>query len=781
MKPSRVLAWVLAAITTIGRPCTFSACHADTVTLKDGTVLTGTIDKDGSLVQVFDDAGLRRVVFRDSKIDSTSVEPPGRPERFRLVQPLEVHAGEMPLYANKVEAEPWNELGRRRFKYVGPRSGKPIEMTQAINELSPVAVKYRGVDGFWVGSLDTRSVPRPVVLGLLAKVVQSNKDERIRVAQFMIQAQWYDEAKQELTRLETDFPELKENVATARALLIDAQSRALMEEITRRQAALQPKWVEDSLRYFPTEGVPQELLASVREQARALQTRVAEDRDLARSVQKIADMLPEDARKAIEPRLLEILKALGEAPDAVRSRFEPFRTADPKSSPESRLSLLTTAWAAGPERASADTRVADRFWEARSFLRDHLRSGIDQGGMRNDLVDKLKQLSQADDSNGQAPSLDLATLTEMARLQAPPLHDERAAKAGEPRTIRVHDDPNLDQPSEYTVWLPPEYHPLRSYPAFVILHGRETPAESLAPWLEQAGRRGFVLIAPEYEIPGKPPGYRYTGGEHAAVQLAIRDALKRFAIDANRVFLAGTLEGGNMAWDFALAHPDLFAGCAVISGFPGKYAWPNRANVPLVPMYLVLGDLSSPAEDPIVFEQWAKPLILRNHDVRYVKMYRRGLEPFPEEIPTIMQWASARVRMPAPKQWEAVAGRETDDRFFGVVIRDFVAKRTVGPEAADPMGRNINPAEIKLRANTVLNKLILETSGIAALDVWAGPTQVDFSKRVEIQVNGKSVFKAQPDLQEFAPFLDDLRLRGDRRQALWLKVPVNLGGRQPRG
>ena len=94
------------------------------------------------------------------------------------------------------------------------------------------------------------------------------------------------------------------------------------------------------------------------------------------------------------------------------------------------------------------------------------------------------------------------------------------------------------------------------------------------------------MIAPEYNVPGQPPDYHYTPSEHAAVELALRDARRRYAIDSDRVFVAGQLTGGNMAWDFALAHPDLFAGVIVISGFPAKYVprlpAPSRAAAALL-------------------------------------------------------------------------------------------------------------------------------------------------------------------------------------------------------
>ncbi len=108
-----------------------------------------------------------------------------------------------------------------------------------------------------------------------------------------------------------------------------------------------------------------------------------------------------------------------------------------------------------------------------------------------------------------------------------------------------------DTPTEYAVRLPPEYHPLRSYPAIVVLHSGDGPNKALDQWEAEAARRGYILIAPEYSEPGKPAEYRYTTSEHAAVELALRDARKRYAIDSDRVFAAGQLVGGSMAWDYA--------------------------------------------------------------------------------------------------------------------------------------------------------------------------------------------------------------------------------------
>ncbi len=96
--------------------------RADRIIMKNGLVYVsqGTPDKDNSLVYIWD--GLKRVVVRDSKIEKMV---PGNDyragERFQLIQPIVVHAGSMPKEVLSVEAGPWDERGRRTFRYLGSR------------------------------------------------------------------------------------------------------------------------------------------------------------------------------------------------------------------------------------------------------------------------------------------------------------------------------------------------------------------------------------------------------------------------------------------------------------------------------------------------------------------------------------------------------------------------------------------------------------------------------------------------------------------------------------
>jgi pimeloyl-ACP methyl ester carboxylesterase len=757
---ARLLAALIAATawSTAGR--------GDTVVLKNGNVYRGVIDRDNTVVSVFD--GLKRVVIRDTKIARIEADASYRNlEWFRIEQPLVVHGGAMPKEVLSVKAEPFNDKGRRLFQYIGGRSAKPVSMEQAINEMGPYAVKLRGVDGFWQGQLATSQVPREVILAILAKVERGNQNERLRVARFLIQAEWYKEAKAELDGLVRDFPELRERVESARASVVQLEAEQLKGEIEVRRRAQQPRDVLHRLRTFPGKDVSSELLVAIRDQLRGEETQAAADKALADSLRGMADRLPASIQDAWRQPLVEVVQALTKGADAVRDRLAAWKKAEAEGTGRDaeHFALAMSGYVAGADAAVADLEAASNEWKARGLVREYL-GGRDPAA-RNLALEQLEALPMGDEPAPQPTLRLLDLITRLAQLMPPPLKEDEA-KVGEVVLHRVGDDDNT-APTEYAALLPPEYHPLRSYPAIVALHGGGGPKAAVSWWSAEAQRRGYIVIAPEYNVPGQPRDYRYTTSEHAAVVLALRDAKRRFSIDDNRVFLGGTLIGAQMAWDFGLAHPDVFAGVAIVSGLPGKYVFKTLAHVDLLPLYVALGDLA-PASNELVFGELLKPLIAKNKDVTYVEYYRRGLEDLPEEAGPIFDWMDKRRREPYPKEFDVVSARDSDKRFYGIVIGDFLSGRTTAPEAADPFGKNLKPATLKFKTSAASNLYNIEASGIKRMEVWVSPKLIDFKKKLEVRINRKSLKQAARPSP--AHLLEDLRNRGDRRQIYWLKVPA---------
>jgi dienelactone hydrolase len=747
-----------------------SIVWGDSIVLKNGTVYRGILDKDDTLAFVSDN--LKRTIFYNSKIDRVdSVNNFSKLERFAISQPLDVHVGVQPPAAVGIESTPWDDKGRRAFRYTNIK-GKTVEMKQAIHEIGPYLTRFRGIDGFWQGQVATSQIPRPVILGLLARVKQDDQDERLKVTRWLIQAEWYSEALVALDGLVRDFPQdagLRERVADTRRFVLELQARETLKEVEIRRKANQPLEALKRLREVVNQDLPKEIIDEARDQIRRDEDQAINDRLLADSLRDVAEKLSEADRKAWKVGLAEILEVLSQAPDAARPRLDAMIKADPKLAPESKIALAMSGWVVGPDSAVDNLKAAADLWHVRTIVHDYLASKSDSA--RLTLLADLQKVE----------GLELDTVAKIVVRMDPWLRDADPSK-DKPGVVTVHRvaGDSSEVPSEYALLLPPEYHPSRSYPAVVALHDGKGP-KAATDWLAaEAARRGYIVIAPEYNVPGMGTAYHYTSAEHAAVELSLRDARKRYSIDSDRVYLAGQLEGGNMAWDFGLAHPDVFAGVVVISGFPAKYVCAYKQQTDDVPMYIALGEMAPVARE-IVFDQYVKPLILKVQDVTYVDYLKRGLEELPEEVPCFFDWMEKRKRDPVPKSFDAATARPGDARFFGVIVREIATGRFTAPEAAEPFGANLKPATIEMKSSVQGNLINITTTGINRLDVWVSPRLIDFKKKMEVRWNKNPLFKDKARL-EFDPMLDDLRNRGDRQQLYYFKVVMGMGPvPKPRG
>jgi len=753
--------------------------RCDSVIMKSGIVYRGqgAPDRDNTLVYISD--GLKRVVVRDSKIEKIEANNAFRTgERFQLVQPMAVHGGLMPKEVVSVEAGPWNERGRRSFRYIGSKLNKPIRMEQAIIDIGPHIVKIRGVDGFWVGLVETNQVPRKVMTSLLARVDRKDMadrervEERERVVRFLMDMGWHAEAKQELERLVVDFPkaDLKERVANARLYIQQAEAADRRSAIDVSRAAQQYHRASTLMKSFKEKGIPTELQVEVREIERHEEQEHAADLALAADLRKLAAQLPSSERGFWKEPLVEVLKAVDEAPDAVRHRFAAWRKArtQPGVTEGAQFALAMSGYVAGQEFAAPELKGAETLWRARGLVREYFVAGTPAA--RSEDTAALDGLEWPAVGGSADMIRRLELLTRIVQLMPPPRHDD-ATTAEKTMLHRVVEEED-NEPTEYAVRLPPEYHPLRSYPAIVVLHqDGQSPSAVIDEWAAEASRRGYIVIAPEYNLPGQPPDYRYTASEHAAAELALRDARKRYSIDSDRVFAAGQVTGGNMAWDLALAHPDQFAGVVVISGLPAKYVPRYLPHHERLPLFVVIGDLA-PAANEVVYNHYIKPLILKAWDITYVEYYRRGLEDLPEEIPHAFDWMDRHRRDPNPKSFKVNTARSCDNRFYGVVIREFGPGRVTAPEAVEMLGQNLQPATIEMKSSSLSNLMQFKVKGTTWLDIWLSPKLIDFRRKVDIRVNDRS-FNRQPKLKlEMESMLDDLRVRGDRQQIYWYRITI---------
>ena len=752
--------------------------RADTILLKNGAAYRGTVDRDETIVWIYD--GLKRVVIRNSKI--SKIQPDASLsnfEVFRVVQPLTVHSGAMPKEVVRTFAEPWSDRGRRRFEYEGAKLGKMIRMEQAIYELGPYMSAIRGVDIFWKSQIATAEIPREIVLSILGKVDRSVESERFRVARFLIQSEWFDDASKELDYLITKFPEdehLKERIEPIRASILQLQSIKTKASIDRAKVANQPKLMESLIKSIVLDKVSPELADAVGEIDRNLTAQKDADKSTIEDLNTLAKKLSPEVFKGWKTRFDGLIKAMNEVPEVVRDALTPWRTAafEGGKPPEEEFALAMSSYLAGAEGAVNSLEEAKALWDLRDLIQTYLTTPRE-----STRLETLSMIESVNLKTGDAeldPVKKMEALTRIVQHMPPPGVPDPSPKkeAGKPaqpaETVFTHQllEEGNDVPTDYMVALPPEYHPLRSYPAILALHDGTGPSQAIAWWKAEAARRGYIVIAPDYLLPGQKEEYHYSSSEHAAAILALRDAKRRYSIDSDRVFVGGQFLGANMAWDFGLSHPDLVAGSVVISGMPFKYVNRYLNHTELVPLYVTLADLA-PAANEVVFGVILKPLIAKALDVTYNEYLKRGPEAFPEEAPAVFDWMDRRRRDPFPKNYDVVAARSSDNRFFGAVVQEYDEKRMTHPDAVDGFGKGLNPATIKFKSSSLSNLVEYTTSGVQRVDVWLSPAVVNFNKRLEVRINRKARFKglAKPDI---GSFLEDLRIRGDRQQLYWLKI-----------
>jgi predicted esterase len=333
----------------------------------------------------------------------------------------------------------------------------------------------------------------------------------------------------------------------------------------------------------------------------------------------------------------------------------------------------------------------------------------------------------------------------------------------------------------YLVQLPPEYDPYRNYPTLVALNGAyNTPLEELNFWAgaqrvdeqgqviaarnAQAMRHGYIVVAVDWQKP-QQYDYEYSLRELEAVLTCLRDACRRFSIDTDRVFLSGHGMGGDAAWDFALAHPDLWAGAIPFVARSRKYVpyyWENAEHVPL---YFVAGELDGK-------KMTANADVLNNYlrkrfDTTVVEYLGRGHEPFHDEIQRLFDWMGRRSRGPVPEEFACSTMRPWDNFFWWIEGREF--PNPVYPQNWPRSGARATEVEGK-RLN---NNTLAARSASKQTTLWLSPDVVSFDEPIRVTLNGRRVSNPRGQIDpSLEVLLEDARTRADFLRPFWAKIEV---------
>jgi dienelactone hydrolase len=772
----------------------------------------------------------RNVIFSHRQVQDVDKEEINRTTSLIRVtrEVRNIDAWKFPQPCVFVSVTPFDTRWERTFTLQTAEGPRKIE--QRLGILTPHFARVESLRYRWAPCYLIREFEPSTIRALLyqhpdLKMTGTDKDgeRRLIIFRFLLQAGWYDPAEQELESIAKEMPELKDKVDAGRDSLRKLRAMRLVDNMEVAQKAGQHQAVRQTLAAFSTQGLTDEGLLSrlqaVRTQCETAQSRLAPIRRQLQDLPAHFEASPQ--RDTLAEATWTIL---GELTEENLGRLEAFlplaeqaerareRKQTPDHKPEQLAALAITGWLLGSGSAEAKVKTAVRLWRARKRVVEY---------QNTHRPDARKALAEALQKDGLAPD----ELAQVIRYAPPPepwpvfaarwpavagcwlqgfsvaagqwpagmaalpfaevnLTDRagqgtltiKMSTAGLPPTLALG---RRRGGIPYWLQLPPEYHHGRSWPLLIALHqAGESPELMFRRFGPLAAQNGYLLAVPEWGS-GLQEAYGYQADEHAAVLDTLRDLRRRFQVDSDRVFLTGWCEGGNMAYDVGLSHPDLFAGILPVCGRPRYFARMYWRNAQHLPLYVTEGgqDGEGPKDNLTLFEQW----VPRAYPALYVGYKARGPEWFAGEVPYMFDWMSRKKRATAFPELGKTGGvgvlneeyqsmRPTDDHFYWLSVEGIHDRHTAeagrwrsGTAAATLAGRVSGSNHINLYAH-----------GFKRVTMWLGQGMIDFDKNVTVYVNGQVRLANRKITPSLTTLLEDFYQRGDRQRLFWAKAEFSL-------
>jgi hypothetical protein len=791
---SRLRPWLLVPAACL--LLTLAPARGDLIIFRDGFYVHGQLKQDkvvwrdpvGGKVFVTAkldgfyqvDDGARRIIFSAARVaDATKGDFERAVETVKLERISRLNGGAImdPFW----QVESVGSFGKSYERLVTLRtSNNRIEVRQRVNELSPRYLRLDALFYRWTAYHLTREFDPDTMRTLLyqlldrktAKVKLTEAEKRFQVFRFLLQANWYDAAEKELNNLQEALPEQKKRSDAARETLRKLRALDLADRIERAHRAGQHREARELIAQFDKDRIDADAVGERRygtvQSLKEKYRRLTGDLEVARTFLKSLpgrvqdgqqqEVFKEAAAVMLADLNLDTVQRIdGFIGLATQAERDIKRKKKPAQTPQELLALAVSGWLMGNDASETRVDTALQLWAARNFVLTYQKT--------SDLVDRRKMVKSASTT----PQLGLDEVAQLIRFLPPP--EPEAKITTKPVELKTG---GRGRGQTYRVQLPPEYHPNRPYPVLFVLHGsRESAKEMLGHWSDLAAQHGYILVAPEWGR-GLEAAYTYTAAEHAAVVDVLRDLRRRFQVDSDRVFLFGHEEGGNMAYDVGLAHPDLFAGVIPMTGRPKFFAFQYWTNAQYLSFYVVDGGMNgkNPKSNRDQFKEWVRS----QYPCLYVEYKGRGPEWFEGELPSLFDWMAVQ-RRAHPRRSLGSDGnggvfgqefrtmRDEDNHFY------WLSTGAIRPgclnDAANWNGLR-RPASLTASVGTG-NHIYVGAHGVGDVTVWFPPALIDFGKPVTIRINGSVVMNKKDIQPSWETLLEDFYRRGDRHQLFLAK------------
>lgn len=721
---------------------------------------------------VIDDQLRRIYVSKGSIREILSDELTPSYEIFHLPQKANHNpADQLILLDYYKSSTPFDNFGRRTLM----AGGNPV--VQGISEIAPNFIKAEGLNYNIDMRISPHSIPRKTLSMLIRKNINPGSlDDRLRIYQFYVQAELYEQASEELKEIIADFQGKQgstQRLEVGLRMIRQLAAKRLISELELRQNSGQFRRVRELLQSFESNGVTPEKIQTVRRMLASYEEQDKKKKHISQRVTALHAALKDEGLKStLDPLCKEIVKQLN---INTMERFSEFMISEQDASldDQARLAIALSGWLGGNIAVDNRLEIVASMYRVRQLIRKYLLESIP------DQRDELWKQIQAEEAS--SPE----RVARLLLLMWPPKRARRSVSTA-PYFYELETKSYLpDKTFKYYVQLPPEYDPNKTYPTVITLHGEKSSAKSqltwwCGPWSErktskgettferlgQASRHGYIVIAPEWNESRN--AYDYSAEAHAAVLYSMRDALKYFSIDTDRLFLSGHSAGGDAAWDIGLAHPDLWAGIIPICGTAEKFAYKVRKNIAYLPVYAVNGELDGAklfkSKEVLDFGlDRSVPF-----DITYIQYKGRGNEPYSDELLRIFDWMQLKHRSFLTKdEKEVYTIRPWDNFFWTAELYGFPPEGLIDPSFW--INKKVKNERIGITKffKIVGNSVKIKSSADQAR-IFLAPEIFDFKQRGEVLFNMRKISTGNgiitPDVRVI---LEDARTRGDRKHPFW--------------
>src|SRR5262249_6361044 len=159
---------------------------------------------------------------------------------------------------------------------------------------------------------------------------------------------------------------------------------------------------------------------------------------------------------------------------------------EPGTSDQALFALAMSNYVAGADVATRDLAASEVMWKTRDLVREYWQGS--EPAATSEQVAALNKLPWEALAGGSEMTRRLEVLSAIIENMSPVPDDSEQDLA---KTVhhRVTDVDGND-PTEYAVKVPPEYHALRSYPTVLVLHAGKGPDSAIDELAAEAARRG---------------------------------------------------------------------------------------------------------------------------------------------------------------------------------------------------------------------------------------------------------------------------------------------------